>query len=153
VDVVFDGALLADYFQVFIADARHHQLPEDYPEEVATIRLQEGKGALVFTTARNMTVPVRVVLHPKKPNVDLSRVDHAVMGSFRTSGRVMIAGLMDYLPDAARFSVPAGTICALFLSEGLGTLSFDGLDGEDRYSVHLWPCQLQGVTVLRQWQE
>ncbi|MGL5446103.1 MAG: hypothetical protein ACRDBL_02200 [Rhabdaerophilum sp.] len=142
---------MADYFQFYIADATQFEIPTVYTEETAKIRLQSDKGILVITTARNMTVPVRVELHSQKPEINLTKVDHAVEGSLQTSGRMVVAGLTDYLPRAAHFSVPAGNLCALVVSTGLGTLSADGLDGQDRYSVHLWPCASQGISVLRQW--
>jgi hypothetical protein len=31
-------------------------------------------------------------------------------------------------------------------------LSEDGLDGDDRYTVHLWPEKGGGIVVHRQWE-
>ena len=52
--------------------------------------------------------------------------------------------------DAARASVPPGTLRAMVIFTGLDTLSEDGLDGDDHYVVHLWPGESIGVTVLHQ---
>lgn len=83
----------------------------------------------------------------------LDDVDHVVEGGFRSAGTVAIAGCTDYFPDAARFSVPAGDLKARVVFTCLGTLSEDGLDGEDRYVVHLWPGKAESVRVLKQWEE
>lgn len=36
---------------------------------------------------------------------------------------------------------------------GLGTLSEDGLDRDDRYAVHLWPGKTEGIHVRKQWED
>ncbi|MGU3496853.1 hypothetical protein ACLBXM_22645 [Xanthobacteraceae bacterium A53D] len=150
--VVFDGELMADYHQIYLADAAAPPaLAQQWTEETVRRRMLADARMVTFSTARNMTVPVCVELHTAEPKVDVASSDHAVQGSLTTSGMLVIAGLTDYLPDAKRISVPAGRLCALALSTGLGTLSANGLEGADRYTVHLWPCEQDGVTVLRQW--
>ena len=150
--VLFDGNLFADYHQVYLADARDEAITStDWSSETLTVRLTSNEHTLTFSTARNMTVPVRVELHERQPNVEIDRADHVVIGSFRSSGRIVIAGLNDYWPTAPRASVPAGRLCVMVVSLGLGTLSANHLEGQDRYDVHLWPCDRQGTTVLRQW--
>jgi hypothetical protein len=54
------------------------------------------------------------------------------------TGRLVIAGCTDYFPDAARIEVEPGTYNALIGYKGLGTLSEDGLDGDDSYHIFLW---------------
>ena len=150
--VLFDGSLLADYHQIYLADARDEAVTStDWTSESLTVRLISNENTLTFSTARNMTVPVRVELHERQPEIDAGKADHVVIGSFCSSGRIVIAGLTDYWPTAPRASVPAGRLCVMVVSSGLGTLSANHLEGEDRYDVHLWPCDREGTTVLRQW--
>lgn len=150
--VLFDGGIFADYHQFYLTDADGGgDLPTDYTEGEFRDRIASADGVLVVTTARNMTVPVRVELHDAAPDIDMAAADHVVLGSLRTEGELVIAGCTDYLPDAARAKVPPGNLRAMVVFTGLGTLSEDGLDGEDRYAVHLWPSEETGVTVLRQW--
>ena len=150
--VLFDGSLFADYHQVYLADARDEAVTStDWTSESLTVRLLSNDRTLTFSTARNMTVPVRVQLYERQPDIDAEKADHVVIGSFRSSGQIVIAGLNDYWPTAPRASVPAGRLCVMVVSSGLGTLSADHLEGQDRYDVHLWPCDREGTTVLRQW--
>lgn len=150
--LLFDGGIFADYHQFYLTDADGgSDLPIDYTEDEFRDRIAGADGVLVVTTARNMTVPVRVELHDAAPEIDMEAADHVVLGSLRTEGELIIAGCTDYLPDAARAKVPPGNLRAMVVFTGLGRLSEDGLDGEDRYVVHLWPSAETGVTVLRQW--
>lgn len=150
--VLFDGALFADYHQVYLADAKDEAITStDWTSGGLTVRLVSNKRTLTFSTARNMAVPVRVELHERQPDIDIDKADHVVIGSFRSSGQIVIAGLNDDWPTAPRAAVPAGNLCAMVVSSELGTLSANHLEGQDRYDVHLWPCDRLGTTVLRQW--
>lgn len=94
--------------------------------------------ALTMFTARNMIVPVRVERHASRPPTDLAAWDHAVEASFAApSGRIVVMGLTDEHASAATAAVPAGALRALVPSMGLATLSENGLEGDDRYEVHL----------------
>ena len=151
--IIFDGSLFADYHQFYLADdIANLNLPTDYTNEALRARILTSEQGLVVFTVRNMDVQVRVELHGDEPRIEHENADHVVMGSFRTSGRIVIAGLSDWVPTAARASVPPGTLRAMVISTGLDTLSEDGLDGSDHYVVHLWPDKGIGITVLRQWE-
>src|SRR5262249_36580382 len=58
---------------------------------------------------------------------------------------------VDHLPDAARFPVPGGDLRAMVAFTGLNTISEDGLEGEDRCIIYMWPGRGYGTTVLKQW--
>jgi hypothetical protein len=150
--VVFQDTLFADYHQFYLADPANLT---DYSEDVTDETIAQGVIAkddtLVVFTARNMSVPVTVELHDAEPALQLDVADHVVDAGLRSSGTIAIAGCTDYFPDAARFSTPAGDLNARIVCTGLGTLSSDGVEGEDRYVVHLWPGKSQGVGVLKQW--
>ncbi|MGO4129403.1 hypothetical protein AB4Z01_33745 [Inquilinus sp. YAF38] len=150
--VLFDGELFADYHQFYLSDAAGNaEMPTDWTDEALRRRILCADGVLVVSTARNMTVPVRIELHDEEPQFDAGLADHIVIGDLRTSGEIVVAGCSDYLPDAARRSVPEGDLRVMIVFTGLGSLSEDGLAGEDRYVVHLWPGRGEGVAVLRQW--
>src|SRR5882757_1836469 len=98
--VVFDGSLFADYHQFYLAD-EIAKLPEmDYTAEDLRARIVTSEHGLVVFTVRNMNVQVRVELHGEEPRIDREEANHVVMGSFRTSGRIVIAGLSDWAPEA-----------------------------------------------------
>ncbi|WP_020180925.1 hypothetical protein [Methylopila sp. M107] len=152
--VLFDGELFADYHQIYIADANGDfaaDLPTDWNDDILAQGVNLGPGVIVVSTVRNMTTPFRVELHEAEPPIALDAVDHAVECGLTTSGEIVIAGLTDYAPDAAHASVPAGSLRALVVGTRLGTLSEDGLEGDDAYVVHLWPASGDQVVVRKQW--
>ena len=151
---IFDGELFADYHQVYLCDAVDPpRLPDEWPDHRLRQRVNLADRALVVSTARNMDVPLQVELHVARPTPELALADHAVECSLRVpSGKLVIAGLTDDIKTAARIAVPAGDLRALVLFAGLGTLSEDGLAGDDRYTVHLWPEKGGGIVVHRQWE-
>lgn len=152
--ILFDGKLMADYFQIVLADVAYDpRTPERITDRDVRDRLLLAPGILVLMTARNMPVPLRVELHRSEPGPFIEAADHIVMGGLGTSGQIGIAGLTDDWSGAARASVPPGDLRAMVVSRGLGTLSEDGLDGQDRYEVHLWPGRIEDVRVLKQWRD
>jgi hypothetical protein len=152
--LLYEGKLFADYFQLYLRCAETDDLPELWDDAIVARRLNQGPGSLVLSTARNMTVPLRVLLHPARPAIDPAGFDHLVEAALDApSGNLVIAGLME--EPIGGHAVPPGRLGALVGFQGLGTLSEDGLDGDDRYEVHLWPdaAAAGAVTVHRQWQE
>jgi inactivated superfamily I helicase len=125
---VFQGDVFADYHQFYLNDA----------------------NVLVVFTARNFDVPVRVELHETEPSLRLDQADHVVVADLRSTGTIVIAGCTDYWPDAARFSVPPGQLRVAIVFTGLDTISRNGLEGDDRYTLHLWPGKAAGIQVLKQ---
>lgn len=152
---LFDGLLMADYHQFLLCDALSWpDAPIYWPESVLRARLNIAPGILVVSTARNMPVPVRVLLHAVRPALDLTGFDHVAEASLHApSGRIAILGLTDAREGAALAQVPPVPLRALVTFAGLGTLRPDGLDGSDRYGVHLFAGSETGVTVTRQWEE
>ncbi|MBU8546584.1 MULTISPECIES: hypothetical protein [Roseomonadaceae] len=152
---LFDGTLMADYHQFLLCDAvSWPDAPIYWPEPVLRARLNTAPGILVVSTVRNMPVPVRVLLHAARPALDLAGLDHVAEAPLHApSGRIAILGLTDARAGAALARVPPVPLRALVTFAGLGALSPDGLDGADRYEVHLFPGTVTGVTVTKQWEE
>ncbi|GGF61755.1 hypothetical protein GCM10007301_21840 [Azorhizobium oxalatiphilum] len=151
--VLFEGTLLADFFQIYLRDAAHPALPEGYDDAAIARRLMAGPYAVILHTARNMPVPLRVEWHNARPEPDLSAGQHVVEAGFASpSGTLVLAGLTDYEPTAPRLAVPAGPLGVRAVLSGLDTLSADGLEGRDVYLLQLWPGAMPpGVQVLKAW--
>ncbi len=62
---------------------------------------------------------------------------------------LIVFGCTDDPNAALRIAVPAGDYAARVSHGGLDTLSEDGLDGDDRYRIQLWPGPVRPVTVVK----
>ncbi|EXL06528.1 hypothetical protein BG46_17410 [Brucella anthropi] len=151
--VLYEGNLFADYFQIYLRDEAHPDLPGDCTDEAISQRLMAGPYAVILHTARNMTVPIRVEWHDQRPALDLNAYQHVVESRFDCpSGQLVLAGLTDYDATAPRLSVKAGRLGVRASFSGLDTLSEDGLEGDDQYLVQLWHgAEPEGVRVLKAW--
>lgn len=134
--------LLADYFQFYLQDeAARGDLSQAWSPAAVTRMLAMAEGVVGVGTARNMLVPVTVEVLETAPPVLFERFDHVVEGSLEvSSGMLCIAGCTDYLPDAVRLPIAKGGYTVRVCASGLGTLSEDGLQGQDHYLVQLWPA-------------
>ena len=154
VRVLHQGELFADYFQIYLRDAAHPELPDDYTDETIARRVMAGPNGVIIHTARNMIVPVRVEWHDQRPAPDLDAFQHVVDGTFSCpTGQLVLAGLTDDETTAPRLAVTAGLLGVRVGFTGLDTLSDDGLEGKDQYLVQLWPAsQASVLRVLKAWQ-
>lgn len=150
--ILFEGTMLANHHQFFLADAKRWiEGPVEVQEEAMKERVVWKDDVLTVLPVRNMAVPVAVELHDEAPVLDLSVADHVVEAGLRSSGRIIIAGYTDYQPAATRLSVPAGHLKARVVFTGLGTVNRRDRVNQDLYTVHLWPGRAEGVDVLTQW--
>jgi hypothetical protein len=152
--ILFEGMIFADYHQFYLEDSdAGERETTPWTDDDVLRRVHLETTAIYFATARAMEVPVQIELHDSPPALNLDEADHVVDASLRTSGEIVVAGCTDYVPDAARVTVPPGRLRVRLVCTGLGTISEDGLDGADRYVLHLWPGEDPAVIVLRQWDE
>jgi hypothetical protein len=108
-------------------------------------------GTVGIGTVRNMTVPGLLEIHGQEPAPDFSDWDHVVECSLEAgSGRIIVAGTMDYLPDAARVALAPGAYRVRVSYGGLDSLSADGLDGADHYRVQLWPGAPLALRIVKE---
>ncbi|MGY5779884.1 hypothetical protein [Rhizobium sp. LEGMi135b] len=151
--VLYEGDLFADYFQIYLRDAAHPDLPDDYTDETITRRITAGPHAIILHTVRNMTVPIRIEWHDRRPPPSLDLFQHVAEAYFGCpTGELVVAGLTDYDPTAARLPVKAGPLGVRVNMSGLDTLSEDGLDGDDHYLVQLWPeAEPEDERLLKIW--
>jgi hypothetical protein len=143
--------LFADYHQFYLQDENSDSSLEDSWTPEATDRLLAvAPGVIGVGTMRNMTVPVSVEVRDTAP-VQSVECDHEVECSIKVeSGKLVVAGCTDYLPDAARIQIKPGTYRARISYSNLDSLSNDGLEGDDKYSVVLWPSTPTDVVIRKQ---
>ncbi len=135
--------IMADYHQIYVCDAADIEDWSDlWTDQTVADRIVACDHTVVFGTGRNMPVPVEVITHDLAPDMTklLSGADHAVSAGINCfSGTLKVAGCTEYFPDAYALDVGKGIFGIAFLSFALGTI--DGLDGSDRYEVHVWPAK------------
>jgi hypothetical protein len=102
-------------------------------------------------TIRDNPVPVRVIVLEKEPETpDFEDWDYVLETVMATPSETLIVfGPFDYLPEVIRVPLKQkGTYKVRLYYGNLGTVSEDGLDGEDHYQVVLWPFQGGGQEML-----
>ena len=146
----FDLQVFADYHQFYLWDAgTNPEAPEDYTPVDVERMVKVAEHVVVLQPVRNTTVPVRVELHEVDPGFDERDWQHVVECSVRLpTGKLQVhecTGGAQLDVEVAR-----GTYQVRALFTGLQTLSPDGLDGDDRYVVVLWPGELLPLHVVKQ---
>jgi hypothetical protein len=134
--------VFADYFQIYLADPF---VEDDWSDawqapSVLADRFIVRPRILGFCTERNSMVPLRVVSHESAPELSgqLARADHAVLAGLSTAARrLIVAGCTEYWPSAFSLGARPGLYSAAFLSFELASVR--GLEGNDRYELHIWP--------------
>lgn len=144
--------LFADYFQFYLQDENAEgDLGGSWTDEAVERLLALAPGTIGVGTVRNMEVPVVVEVGEQAPHDDLDEWDQVNECDLEVpSGRIVIAGCTDYFPTAARIEVPAGSYRARVYYGNLDRLSENGLGGEDRYKVALWPAAPGPMKVVKQ---
>ena len=144
--------LFADYFQFYLQDESiAGDLSDSWTDEAVARLLAVAPGMVGVGTVRNMEVPVTLEVLASEPPLNEMAYDHIVEGSLSAGGRnLVIAGCTDYFPKAARIEIEPGDYRVRACFSGLESLSEDGLDGEDRYHLQLWPAPPADVVVVKQ---
>ena len=148
----FALSLFADYHLFYIQDEAAEGDLSDNWDEAATARLLAlAPGTIGVGTVRNVEVPVTIEIHEGEPAGDTAAWDHIVEASIAVaSGRLMVAGCTDYLPDAKRIPLSPGCYRVRVSYGGLDTISKDGLERNDRYRLQLWPAPESELRILKQ---
>lgn len=149
---VYKLEIFADYNQIYLhdelsgADFSSSWNDKTYKNMAAVI-----DGAIGLVAARNMDVPVEILICESEQPLDLDTWEHVVScGIALYSGTLVVRGPSDYLPEAKKISVKPGYYVANLLYKGLNTLSEDGLDGDDYYKIVLWPSvEIQKLKLLK----
>ena len=136
----YDLSVFADYSQFYVQDREH---PGDFSsawnEETSGKMLAVLPTALGIGTARNMDVPVRLELHDDVPTkgADADRENVAALSI--PSGWLQVIGCTCSDTEAFNMDIPPGRYDVLIRYFNLEKLSDDGLDGDDRYLIQMWP--------------
>lgn len=143
--------LFADYFQFYLQDeSAVGDLSDSWDDEAVSRLLAIAPGTVGVGTVRNMEVPVTLEILAKEPTLRTADYDHIVECSLVVkSERLVIAGCTDYFPEAARIEIAPGTYRVRICYSNLGSLSEDGLDGNDKYDLQLWPAPSSDVVVVK----
>jgi hypothetical protein len=145
--------VFADYHQFYLQDEQAPaDTPDDWGDQLTTQMIAVAPGIIGVGTARNMTVPVQVTLRGQQPDDDFASWDHVAEASLEiNSGHMVIAGGSDYLPEARRLTLTPGWYRVRVYYGGLDGISPDGLEGEDQYSVVIWPGAYRPTAILKRW--
>jgi len=144
--------IFADYFQFYLQDeCSSGDLSAAWDQQSVDRKLAVSSGVVGIRTVRNVTVPVELEILESEPLPGRDGFDHVVQGTLvLQSSRLIVAGWADDLADAPRFDVAPDIYRVMLSASGLTTLSPDGLEGEDRYLVQLWPASPIDPFVLKQ---
>jgi hypothetical protein len=143
--------LLADYHQIHLSDVDHTtDFGLLWNDRSALDMLAVGADAIAIGTMRNMDTTLVIELHPFAPDPDFYRWDRVVECSISVPSRGMrVMGCTDYAPDAPVFDIPWERIVLRVSYGDLDRISEDGLDGDDRYRVQIWPGEMTVITFLK----
>mgnify|MGYP007078463679 CR=1 FL=1 len=147
--------IFADYSMIFVKDFSVEENFDDIDwsdEDLKSFFYPLEKG-FVIGTVRNMNVPFILEVHESKPILETTEWDHIVECSIDlVSGILSISGTSDYIDDYRKVELTTGLYNALICYAGLGTISEDGLEGNDFYKLILWKSNVFLLkTVIKQW--
>lgn len=146
--------IFADYHMMYLCDDELAPfMPEDVTKEDIYFRLRAEAHIMVVHTRRSSTVPVVVEVHTSEPTLDLLLWDHVTECTLEVpSGRLILAGTTDYLPDSPRVALPRpGSYRVRVLRGALDSLRNYGLDGDDHYVFALWSAPYAESRVVKQY--
>jgi hypothetical protein len=148
-----NSSVFADSYQVYVYDAKTEPIfISAWNRQTISDKLAVKPGAIAFCPLREMDVPVTVRVQPAPPDSSAATWDHIVECSLDVpSGRVLIMGPID--TPAARVDLTPGSYRVRISSAGLGTISPDGLHGQDRYELCFWPAEISPPQVLKRYSE
>jgi hypothetical protein len=147
--------IFADYSMIFVEDSSMNTEDRDieWSDDDLKTMLYEMEGGFIIGTARNMDVPLIVIIHDARPAVNENKWDQIVQcGISLPSGTLSISGTSDYIDDYKKIELGQGLYNALVCYANLGSVSEDGLEGSDSYYLHIWPDEtLISKKVIKQW--
>lgn len=143
--------VFADFHQFYVQDGEvSPDAPVDWTDADVAHRAKVEENVVVVCPLRNMTVSVDLELHDSPPQLPGDFADHAVECSLALpSGRLQIRECAG--DPVLNWQVEPGHYQVAVLYSQLNSLSVDGLDGADRYTVMLWPGIERPLRVIREW--
>jgi len=146
--------LFADYFQIHLQDEQcESDLGEAWTEQAHLDGLAVAEGILGIGTAVNWDVGVGVVVLPGEPLDDSPDCDHVVEASVQVpSGRLVVMGCTDYLPDARRFEIQAGwNRIKVSRSNLAAAIRASGEEPVEIIRLQVWPAPQSEPRIIKRW--
>ncbi|MFH8411473.1 hypothetical protein ACH4FX_42980 [Streptomyces sp. NPDC018019] len=151
--------VFADYSILLVQDEGAYLGDQPDPawfDTLAADWINTAPGIIGIGAARPFDVPVTVDVRrtPSADDAERQQADHVTeAGLTLPSGRLLIF-MQDFDDGLPRISLAPGTYAVRIYSHGLRTVSEDGLEGEDRYHVVLWPTDEEhSAQVLKRYPE
>lgn len=99
-----------------------------------------GNHAISLGTLRNVDVEVEIHVVDALSSVRLAGYDHIAEGSFASpTGSLAVMGCTDFLPDAYRVELPAGSYQFIYLVRGVDSITDEWSPASDVYILYLAP--------------
>ena len=143
--------VFADYNQFYVQDGGvFPDAPSEWSDADVERRVKVEANVVVVCPIRNMSVPVEIEVHTSEPSFSLAEYDHAARCSLALpSGYLQVHECTG--GERLHLSVEPGTYGVVALFSHLGSVSENGLKGEDRYRVLLWPSMESELQILKAW--
>lgn len=140
-----------DYHQFYLWDSSvTTKAPDEYTETDVGNMVKLADSVVVVRPVRSGTVPVRIDLDDSDPGFDAASHDHVVECSLDVPGGQL--QLHECLGGPVLdIHLPPGSYQVRVLFSSLASVSNDGTQGSDRYTVQLWPGQRRDLTVVKRW--
>ena len=117
-------------------------LADRWTQETVEAMFVQGDGYVAVGTARNTTVPVTISVEDSKPATPPDGADRTAAGRLSVpAGELVVTGVTDNGASGGRIAIPPGDYEVTVFFRGLDSVSEDGLSGDDRYEVVLWPAR------------
>ena len=141
--------IFADYFQIDLDDCQNMADSIDWNKETIENLFAVGYQMMTIGTARNMTVPVTIEIRDEAPSDDFDEWDHVNECSLEVpSGCIRIYGCRDPY-KAPQIAVTPGWYRVRIYYGNLDSLSWNGLDGDDHYTIVLWQVAYAPPQILK----
>ncbi|MEU3317097.1 hypothetical protein ABZ743_31080 [Streptomyces sp. NPDC006662] len=151
--------LFADYHQIHVMDEESEgDFGDVWTEQTVLDGLAVAEGALAIGTAVNVTVAVSVHVLAEQPDDDKEDFDHVIEASLHlASGRLVVMGCTDYLPDAARFDMLADWIRVRASRRNLAAAIDSDIDScespetTEQLRLQAWSAPFSAPHIIKRW--
>lgn len=150
----FNSNLSVAYSQIYIEDysCGFHVHDKTWNDEEMSSMLCVGRNFIIIGTVRSIQVPFFIEILEFEPQLDLNQWDHVNECTIQIGLGVLVSGDFDTEGEMLKIDLTQGIYEVRVCYRGLGTISWDGLEGEDSYHVYMWPASnLIPKSVLKQW--
>jgi len=146
-----DLTIGVDHSQFIVCDRDAEIDIDSYSDEATAAGLATWAGGFaVFTDSHWAQCRVRLTLTETRPDPRLDGCDHAVEAAVEfASGRLELFGPEGAGMDQAVIVVSPGEYGLFVLGHEFGTANEYGDDGDDRYTILLWPGTVPATRVLK----